>query len=73
MIGARARLHALVHVGAGVEIGDDTVVYPHVSLRDGVRVGRRVIIHAGAVLGADGFGFAFDGSAHRKIPQVGAW
>ena len=71
VIGPRARLHALVHVGPGVEIGEDSVVYPHVSLRDGVRVGRRVIIHAGAVLGADGFGFAFDGSAHRKIPQVG--
>ena len=55
----------------GAEIGEDVVLYPHVSLRDGVRVGRRVIVHAGAVLGADGFGFAFDGSAHRKIPQVG--
>jgi UDP-3-O-[3-hydroxymyristoyl] glucosamine N-acyltransferase len=71
VIGPRARLHALVHVGPGVEIGEDTVVYPHVSLRDGVLVGRRVIIHPGAVLGADGFGFAFDGTAHRKIPQVG--
>ena len=71
VIGPGARLHALVYVGPGVEIGDDTVVHPHVSLRDGVRVGRRVIIHSGAVLGADGFGFAFDGTAHRKIPQVG--
>jgi UDP-3-O-[3-hydroxymyristoyl] glucosamine N-acyltransferase len=71
VIGPRARLHALVHVGPGVEIGDDTVVFPHVSVREGVRVGRRVIIHPGAVLGADGFGFAFDGTAHRKIPQVG--
>jgi UDP-3-O-[3-hydroxymyristoyl] glucosamine N-acyltransferase len=70
-VGPGVRLHALVHVGPGVQIGEGTVIYPHVSLRDGVRVGRRVIIHAGAVLGADGFGFAFDGSAHRKIPQVG--
>jgi UDP-3-O-[3-hydroxymyristoyl] glucosamine N-acyltransferase len=36
-----------------------------------VRVGRRVVIHPGAVLGADGFGFVFDGGAHRKVPQVG--
>ncbi len=71
VVGPGVRLHALVHVGPGVEIGEDTVIYPHVSLRDGVRVGRRVVIHAGAILGADGFGFAFDGSAHRKIPQVG--
>jgi UDP-3-O-[3-hydroxymyristoyl] glucosamine N-acyltransferase len=40
-------------------------------LREGVRLGRRVVIHPGAVLGADGFGYAFDGRAHRKIPQVG--
>jgi len=71
VIGPGVRLHALVYVGAGVEIGEGTVVYPHVSLREGVRTGRRVVIHPGAVLGADGFGFAFDGGAHRKIPQVG--
>ena len=71
VIGPGARLHALVHVGPGVEVGEGSVVYPHVSLREGVRLGRRVVIHAGAVLGADGFGFAFDGRAHRKIPQVG--
>jgi UDP-3-O-[3-hydroxymyristoyl] glucosamine N-acyltransferase len=71
VIGPGVRLHALVHVGVGVQIGEGSVVYPHVSLREGVRVGRRVVVHAGAVLGADGFGFAFDGSAHRKIPQVG--
>ena len=71
VVGPGVHLHALVHVGAGVEIGEGSVIYPHVSLRDGVRLGRRVIIHPGAVLGADGFGFASDGRAHRKIPQVG--
>jgi UDP-3-O-[3-hydroxymyristoyl] glucosamine N-acyltransferase len=71
VIGPRVHLHALVHVGPGVEVGEASVVYPHVSLREGVRLGRRVVVHAGAVLGADGFGFAFDGTAHRKIPQVG--
>ena len=71
VIGPRVHLHALVHVGPGVEIGEASVVYPQVSLREGVRLGRRVVIHPGAVLGADGFGFAFDGTAHRKIPQVG--
>src|SRR6185369_490308 len=71
VIGPGVRLHALVYVGSGVEIGEGTLVYPHVSVREGVRIGRRVVIHPGAVLGADGFGFAFDGGAHRKIPQVG--
>jgi UDP-3-O-[3-hydroxymyristoyl] glucosamine N-acyltransferase len=42
-----------------------------VVIREGVRLGRRVIVHAGAVIGADGFGYAFDGARHRKIPQVG--
>jgi UDP-3-O-[3-hydroxymyristoyl] glucosamine N-acyltransferase len=71
IVGGGVHLHALVYVGAGVEIGEGTIVYPHVSLREGVRIGRRVVVHPGAVLGADGFGFAFDGRAHRKIPQVG--
>jgi UDP-3-O-[3-hydroxymyristoyl] glucosamine N-acyltransferase len=60
-----------VYVGAGVEIGEGCIIYPHVTLRDGVRLGRRVIVHPGAVLGADGFGYAFHDGAHRKIPQVG--
>ncbi len=70
-IGAGVRLYPLVYVGAGVEIGEGSIIYPHVTLRDGVRLGRRVIVHPGAVLGADGFGFAFHDGAHRKIPQVG--
>jgi UDP-3-O-[3-hydroxymyristoyl] glucosamine N-acyltransferase len=58
-------------VGAGARIGDECVLYPHVVVREGVRLGRRVILHAGAVIGADGFGYVFDGSRHRKIPQLG--
>ena len=71
VVGPGVRLHALVYVGPGVEIGEGTTVYPHVTLREGVRLGRRVVVHPGAVLGADGFGFAFDGAVHRKVPQVG--
>ena len=47
------------------------VLAPHVTLLAGARLGRRVLVHPGAVIGADGFGFAFDGARHRKIPQVG--
>src|SRR5262249_58385334 len=47
------------------------VLHPGVVLRQDVEVGRRVVIHSGTVLGADGFGYAFDGQTHRKIPQVG--
>jgi len=71
VIGARVHVHPLAYVGPGAEIGEDSVLHPHVVVRDGVRVGRRVIVHSGAVLGADGFGYTWDGSAHRKIPQMG--
>src|SRR5437773_3418165 len=70
-IGARARVGALAYVGAGVEIGEECVLGPHVTLLTGTRFGRRVLVHPGAVIGADGFGFAFDGAQHRKIPQTG--
>ena len=48
-----------------------SVLHPHVVLRARVTLGRRVVVHPGSVLGADGFGYVFDGQAHRKIPQVG--
>jgi UDP-3-O-[3-hydroxymyristoyl] glucosamine N-acyltransferase len=70
-IGARVRIGPLVYVGPGVAVDDDCALGPHVALLAGVRLGRRVIVHPGAVLGADGFGFAFDGTEHRKIPQTG--
>jgi UDP-3-O-[3-hydroxymyristoyl] glucosamine N-acyltransferase len=71
-VGARVRIFPLVYVGREAQIGDDTVLYPHVVVRERVRLGRRVIVHAGAVLGADGFGYARDGDVHRHIPQVGS-
>lgn len=71
VIGGRVRIFPFVYVGNGVEIGEETTLYPHVVIREGVRIGRGVIIHPGTVVGADGFGYAFDGTIHRKIPQVG--
>jgi len=70
-VGARSRVGALSFVGAGAVLGDDVVLHPRVVVADGVAIGNRVVVHAGAVLGADGFAYAFDGTAHRKIPQVG--
>ncbi len=71
VIGARSRIGALCFVGANAVLGDEVWLYPTAVVQNGVRIGHRVIVHPGAVLGADGFGYAFDGSAHRKIPQVG--
>ena len=66
-----ARVFPLVYVGADAEVGEDATLYPHVVLCERVRLGRRVIVHAGAVLGADGFGYAQEAGEHRKVPQVG--
>jgi UDP-3-O-[3-hydroxymyristoyl] glucosamine N-acyltransferase len=71
VIEARVRVHALATVAPGVEIGEDCVLYEHVVVRERVRLGRRVIVHSGAVLGADGFGFVTEQGVPRKIPQVG--
>lgn len=70
-IGPRVRVGPLVYVGAGVEIGEGSVVFPHVTVYPGCRLGARVIVHAGAVIGADGFGFIPGADGHLKIPQVG--
>jgi UDP-3-O-[3-hydroxymyristoyl] glucosamine N-acyltransferase len=67
----RAVLHPHVFVGPDCRVGEGNVLHPHVVLRERVELGRRVIVHPGSVLGADGFGYVFDGQAHRKIPQVG--
>jgi UDP-3-O-[3-hydroxymyristoyl] glucosamine N-acyltransferase len=64
-------------IGAGSYIGQETVIgaacliYPRVTVRERSRIGSRVIIHSGAVIGADGFGFEFLENQHRKIQQLG--
>jgi UDP-3-O-[3-hydroxymyristoyl] glucosamine N-acyltransferase len=59
-------------IGAGCQIGPDCWLYPNVTIYAGCRIGARAIVHAGAVIGSDGFGFARqnDGS-WVKIPQTG--
>lgn len=58
-------------IGDGTVIGEGTLIYSHVSIREHCRIGKRVIIHAGTVIGSDGFGFAPDGNRYYKITQVG--
>jgi UDP-3-O-[3-hydroxymyristoyl] glucosamine N-acyltransferase len=71
-IGARTVLEANVHVGAGAQLGEDVHLFPNVVLYANTQLGDRVRIHAGAVIGADGFGYVLDGGAHRKVAQVGS-
>ena len=71
-IGNNVKIYPQVYVGDGSVIGDDTVLYPGVRLYRNTVVGKRCIVHAGAVIGADGFGFAPQEDGHyEKIPQVG--
>lgn len=71
-IGSRAALHGLVHIGADVTIGAETQIFPNATIYQGVQIGERVRVHAGTVIGSDGFGYILDNGAHRKIPQIGA-
>src|SRR2546423_6600248 len=70
-IGPRSVLQASNHVGAGSLFGEDDNIFPNVTIYPGTEIGSRVRIHAGAVIGSDGFGYVQDGGMHRKIPQIG--
>ena len=71
VIGAGTRVGPGCTVGKGVRIGERCVLHPRVTVYPGVEIGNRVIIHAGAVIGADGFGFVRDRERYVKFPQVG--
>jgi UDP-3-O-[3-hydroxymyristoyl] glucosamine N-acyltransferase len=58
-------------IGEGVHLGRDCTLYPNVVIYPGAWLGDRVIVHAGAVLGSDGFGYVFDQGAYLKFPQLG--
>jgi UDP-3-O-[3-hydroxymyristoyl] glucosamine N-acyltransferase len=64
-------------IGAGTYVGRETIIgsgchiYPNVTIRERSRIGSRVIIHSGAVIGADGFGFEMVDERHQKIQQLG--
>ncbi len=60
-----------VCIGAHVRIGERTRLYPRVTIYESCEIGQRCIIHAGAVIGSDGFGFAPTPNGWQKIPQVG--
>jgi len=71
-IGDGTVIYGLCYIGKNVRIGANSVIYPNVTIREEVRIGNLVIIHSGAVIGSDGFGYDTqrDGS-HVKIPQIG--
>jgi len=70
-IGARVVLRGVNHIGVNSLIGEDTQLFPTVTVYPGSQIGKRVRIHSGSVIGSDGFGYVFDAGAHRKVPQIG--
>ena len=70
-VGEGTQIGAHAVIGAGCWIGAHCRIHPHVTIYAGVRVGNGVEIHSGAVLGGDGFGYAFDGQRYWKFPQAG--
>lgn len=72
LLGPGVKIHPHVYIGEGSSIGEGTILYSGAKVYAGTQIGARCIIHAGAVIGSDGFGHAPqpDGS-YRKIPQLG--
>jgi UDP-3-O-[3-hydroxymyristoyl] glucosamine N-acyltransferase len=71
VIGERVSIGPACVVHSGAQLGDDCELISRVTLYSGVILGRRCILHAGSVVGSDGFGFAPNAGAWEKIPQVG--
>lgn len=70
-LGARSALLGGNYIGAGSRLGEDVCLHPNAVVTDGMIIGHRVIIHAGAIIGSDGYGYVFDEGRHRKVLQVG--
>ncbi len=70
-IGKGCVLHPHVSIGDGASVGEDTQIYSNAVIYHGCKVGCHCILHAGCVIGADGFGFAPTPEGYEKIPQIG--
>lgn len=70
-IGNNCKIYPHAYIGDNVTLGDGCIIYPNVTVYHECRLGNRVTIHAGSVIGADGFGFAPTPDGYSKIPQIG--
>ncbi len=70
-LGKNVKIYPQAYLGDGVVVGDDTVIRAGVKIYEGCHIGARCIIHSGAVIGADGFGFAPNNGHFEKLPQTG--
>ena len=72
VIGKGAKIYPQVFVGDGASVGEETVLNPGVKIYHACVIGNRCILHAGVVIGSDGFGFAQqEGVEYKKVPQIG--
>jgi UDP-3-O-[3-hydroxymyristoyl] glucosamine N-acyltransferase len=71
-IGARCVLQAGNFIGDDSTLADEVNLFPNVTIYPRTEIGRRVRIHAGTVIGSDGYGYVLDGGFHRKVPQIGS-
>lgn len=71
-VGDNCKIYPQVYIGNNVEIGDNCTFFPGVKIYHDCKIGNNVVIHAGTVIGSDGFGFApqADGS-YNKVAQIG--
>jgi len=70
-IGDDAVIGANSYIGHESRIGPGSFIYPQVTIRERTRIGARVIIHSGTVIGADGFGFETVEGRYKKVAQIG--
>ena len=71
VIGDNTQIYPHVTIGEGANVGAGCIIYPHVTVYYGCKIGNHCILHAGSVIGADGFGFAPTPDGYNKIPQIG--
>lgn len=70
-IGDGCQIYPHAVVGDNVKVGTNCIFYPNTTIYQGCKIGNNVTIHAGSVIGADGFGFAPSADGYDKIPQIG--
>lgn len=71
VISRNTQIYPHVFIGENVNIGENTIVYPQVMIYPNTVIGKNVILHAGCIVGVDGYGFVQVNKKHKKIPQIG--
>ena len=71
VIGDGCQIYPHAVIGDNVKIGNGCIFYPNTTVYQGCKIGNNVTLHAGSVIGADGFGFAPNADGYDKIPQIG--